>query len=155
MGTVTQYNMANIRDALGGSNPVSLSQYYRGSPRVPSTRTVTVRDPSSGEYYDLGSSSTYWYQLRTLDENPISLDVYWFGTLIGSLAGEQTSFTSGGFTYFRGSFRQRITVDLFGGFLFEDYYGVFRTSTSTASINTGVPSSGQISISQLFGAENP
>jgi hypothetical protein len=153
MGTVTQYNMANIRDALGGSNPVSLSQYYRGGPRVPSTRTVTVRDPSSGEYYNLGS--TYWYQLRTSDGGPITANVYWFGTLIGSLDGEPTSFTSGGFTYFRGSFRQRFTTDLFYSFLFEDYYGVFRTSTSTASINTGVPSSGQISISQLFGAENP
>jgi hypothetical protein len=38
-----------------------------------------------------------------------------------------------------------------------NYFGIYKITTTggTVSINTGVPSSGQISISQLYGAENP
>lgn len=152
MGTVTQYNMANIRDALGGSNPVSLSQYYRGGPRVPTTRTVTVRDPSSGDYFNMSNPLTRWLQVLTYGGSPIDAAGYWFGTNLGNFgSGAPTSFTTGGFTYFRGTFYER----RFGDHTIEDFYGIFRTSSSTVSINTGVPSSGQISISQLFGAENP
>lgn len=151
MGTVTQYNMANIRDALGGSNPVSLSQYYRGGPRVPTTRTVTVRDPSSGEYLNRSGPLFFWFQSLTYGGSPLGAAFWWNSASTNAGGGEPTSFTTGGFTYFRGTFNER----RFGDHTIEDFYGIFRTSSSTVSINTGVPSSGQISISQLFGAENP
>ena len=62
-----------------------------------------------------------------------------------------TSYTAGGYTYYRGTLGFSISSKLFSSF----YYGVYREGSSTVSINTGVPSSGTISIANLYGAENP
>ena len=144
MGTVTQYNLQNVRDALGGPTPIPMSNYYRGGLYVPTTGTTTTREPSSGEYYDFSANGYYWL----VDTNSQTGNVLWAGTNINFSPYTITSFTSGGFTYFRGTFRSQ-------GKNTQDY-GIFRTSTTTVSINTGVPSPGSsISISQLFGARNP
>jgi hypothetical protein len=136
MGTVTAYNLNNVQAALGGSNPISMSEYYRGGTYVPSTRTVTVREPTSGAYFDLYVYS--WQEASSL---------YWANVRITNYVGTGTTFTAGGFTYYRGT----LMIADKSGF----YYAVYRTYPSTVSINTGVPSSGAISISQLFGAQNP
>ncbi len=142
MGTVTQYNLQNVQDALGGSNPISMSEYYRGGPFVPTTGTTTTREPSSGEYYDYSGSGYYWQVDRGQG------NILWAGVNTNFSPSDATSFTSGGFTYFRGTQRSS-GKDLFT-------YAIFRTSTTTVNINTGVPSPGSsISISQLFGARNP
>lgn len=146
MGTVTQYNMANIQAALGGSNPISLNEYYRGGPYVPTTATSTTRDPSSGEYYNdqyiwidqnfLGNYSTWFYWAA----------VYQF---VGSF--QATSYTSGNVTTYRGGLVTQYTDK--GGT--RRQFGIYRQTTTSVAINTGVPSSGTISIGQLFGARNP
>jgi hypothetical protein len=145
MGTVTQRNLANVRDALGGSNPVSMSQYYRGGARVPTTRTTNTREPASGDSYSNSPPIRYWYIGGT--SAYMRFDPYIGQVQVGGSG--TTSYSSGGATYFRGSY-----VGCCGcGFI--QLYGVYRTSTTTVSINTGVPSSGAISINQLLGAENP
>ncbi len=136
MGTVTQYNLANVQAALGGSNPISMSEYYRGGPYVPTTRTTTV---SEGPSYTL--SSYDWY------ESGSNLYVYWAGGLVYQGLTGPASVAVGSVTYFRGAF--------VSGFLGRNHYYVSRQYPSTTSINTGVPSSGTISISQLYGAANP
>jgi len=141
MGTVTQYNLQNVQSALGGSDPISMSEYYRGGSFVPTTRSTTTREPSSGEYYS-GS-----YQWNTSAGDPgYCVGFIWNGTTT-NVGQRVTSFSTGGSTYFQG------TLQSSGKSV--DSYSIFRTTTSTVSINTGVPSSGTISISQLFGAENP
>jgi len=135
MGTVTAYNLNNVQAALGGSNPVSMSEYYRGGLYVPSTRAITVREPTSGEYYD---GYYYWIDAGTLA---------WAGVVITNFVGFGTTYTVGSVTYYRGSFR--------GSSKFGSFYAVYRTYPSTVSINGDVPSSGTISLSQLFGAQNP
>lgn len=148
MGTVTAYDMASIQSALGGSNPISLSEYYRGGSFVPTTASTSVREPSSGEYFTQGASGYWWAASTTSGAG--NFGVYWNGFLVFS--ANATSITVGAYTYFRGSLRinnSGCPCDPYYG------YGIYRTSTSTTSINTGVPSSGQISISQLYGARNP
>jgi hypothetical protein len=145
MGTVTQYNLQNVQDALGGSNPISMNEYYRGGSFVPTTATSTTRTPSSGEYYsdpyiwrmDNSGSSGAWF--------------YWASnyTFIGFY--NATSYTSGSTTYFRGSLRSSYYSK---GTLVQQF-AIYQETYSTVSINTGVPSSGTISISQLYGARNP
>jgi hypothetical protein len=141
MGTVTQYNLQNVQAALGGSNPISMNEYYRGGSFVPTTRSVTTREPSSGVYYSVS------YQWNTSAGTPaFCLGFIWNGTTT-NVNQNVSSFSTGGSTYFQG------TLQVSGKSV--DQYSIFRTTTSTVSINTGVPSSGTISISQLFGAENP
>jgi hypothetical protein len=138
MGTVTAYNLANVQAALGGANPISMSEYYRGGPYVPTTRTTTV---SEGPFYQ---QSVYeWYSFSSF------LTIYWAGATVyntSSYSGA-TSIAVGSTTYFRGS--------LMASFFGQNRYQVSRQYPSTTSINTGVPGSGTISISQLYGAANP
>jgi hypothetical protein len=150
MGTVTQYNLANVQSALGGSNPISMSEYYRGGPYVPTTRNVTVREPSSGDSYARGS--TDWAVI-----NSSGTSLYWGGPFVASAFGAgTTSLVRDGYTYYRGGYRETTSEgNSYYGFFTLVHYAVYRTYGSTASINTGVPSSGAISISQLYGAANP
>jgi len=61
-----------------------------------------------------------------------------------------TSVTVGNITYFRGRFIDETK----GGTI---NHAIFRevTTSTTVNINTGIPSSGQISLSQFYGAEVP
>lgn len=148
MGTVTAYNMASIQSALGGSNPISLSEYYRGGAYVPTTRSTTVRDPTSGEYWN--SVNNWWWEVY---DSVVTFRVYWNRTNLGfQTPGSATSWSNGGYIYYRGSLRSTYYPPYSPPTF---YYGVYRTYSSSVSINTGVPSSGSISISQLYGAANP
>lgn len=163
MGTVTQYNFSNIQSALGGANPISINEYYRGGPYVPTTRSTTTntRNPPTGNLSPFNSPPyNFWEVGYTSSTGPSGVTGYnsFYRNNVStnlSFLGYVTlsSYTSGNTTTYRSSY--------FSGY--EDtgnYFSQWRiyevvTSTSTVSINTGVPSSGQISISQLYGAENP
>jgi hypothetical protein len=146
MGTVTSRDLANVQAALGGSNPISMSEYYRGGAYVPTTRaTLVTEGPTySIEAYDFAYASS-----------PSISFIYW-ATASGypnySVSGEVTSYTVGGVTYYRGSYVQR-TGGTFGGYTY--HYQISRQYYTSTTINTGVPSSGTISLNQLLGAANP
>lgn len=146
MGTVTQYNLANIQAALGGGNPISMSEYYRGGPYVPSTRTSTV---SEGPYYSI---EAYDFEYRAKEGVTWVLWATSAGYPNYIVSGEVSSFTSGGYTYFRGAYVERTGSSLTG---YKYHYRITRQYQTSTAINTGVPSSGAISINQLYGAQNP
>jgi hypothetical protein len=152
MGTVTQYNLANVQAALGGANPISMSEYYRGGPYVPVNRTVgyTAREPASGDTFITYPNTTDWAE--TSDGYYV---VRWYGTQIFTGFVGPTSYTRSGVTYFRGTYRFQSTGSKSNVVTY--FYGIYRTYPSSyqQAINTGVPSSGTISISQLYGAANP
>jgi hypothetical protein len=157
MGTVTQYNLANVRDALGGGNPVHMINYYRGGPYVPANRTVatTVYEPAGGGWI---YSNFYRWQAYPAGTSkggapyPGEISVMWAGTFVYRVFSDtgQTSVTVDGITYYKGPSAS-------GGFMSTSEFNVRRqySSSSQVSINTGVPSGGSISISQLYGATNP
>jgi hypothetical protein len=140
-----------------------MSQYYRGGARVPSTRTVITND--GPRYVRSGSGGVLNYNWRvwisggsnysgfTWGDDPGSKYGLYYVNVGGQNSGV-TSFSFMGATYLRGNFRETVG----GGTTFNprySYYEITRQTSSTVSINTGVPSSGTISISQLFGAANP
>lgn len=136
-------SFSNLQTVMGGANPISLSEYYRNGTYVPSTKSVTVQEPSSGEYYSPGSYS--WYDSFNSKSGLSTYFIYWAGSLVGNFSSSQgwTSYTSGSTTYYRGSSQGA------------SYYGIYRTTLSTVNINTNVPTSGTISMSQFYGAEKP
>jgi hypothetical protein len=158
MGTVAAYDMASIQAALGGSNPISLDEYYRGGAYVPTTATGTVREPTTGEYYQYPTPTpTYcWGYLSTpADVNSASAFITWNSVLLnGTAPPGSTSYTEDGYTYYRGSYKAyRPSTGKTS--LPNTDYAIYRTGPATAAINTGVPSSGTISIANLYGAQNP
>lgn len=144
--TTGPISLSDIAAEFGGSPPHKLSEYYRGGPFVPSSTTVSTitREPSTGgKYVNGGSDFTVWNARDTY------LQIEWNGTNIlfdynadGGDFQTRTSHTDGSWTYYKGSFVE-------GG-----SHEIYRKteSTSTQSINTSVPSSGNIRSSQLYGA---
>jgi hypothetical protein len=149
MGTVTQYNLQNVQDALGGSHPISMNEYYRGGSFVPTTATTTTRDPTSGSYYN----DQYIWRSDNYGGGVFYVYFFWASVIqyVVSPGSDVTSYTSGNVTTFRGT----LNNSYFSKGVIVSQYRIFRETYSTTSINTGVPSSGTISISQLFGARNP
>lgn len=130
-----------LQNEYGGSSPISLSEYYRNGAYVPNSITSTVREPSSGEYYTNGSYMWVCYA-GTANETIL---LYWAGADLGAPYGFYTSVTIGGYTYYRGSFRETTKIPSW------DYYGIYRTSSSTIYVNQSVPTSGTISLSNFYG----
>jgi hypothetical protein len=118
-----------------------MSNYYRGGPYVPTTRTVVN---SEGPYYVGGE-----YLWRVSGSN---VTIFWAAALIteGGYGAATTSISYGGYLYVRGAY-----VSGSGTFFNPLNYYVSRQTSSTVTINTGVPSSGTLYISQLYGAANP
>lgn len=148
-----QISIANLNGFFSGlslsPSGVAMSNFYRGGWRVPSIKIVTVREPTSGELYNF--NNTFWY---TGPDN-YQLFIKWGNTwLVYALPGwgNATSYTVGAYTYFRGNLNYDGTG--YGGDNMRGY-GIWRTSFGSQDINTGIPSSGQISLSQFYGAERP
>lgn len=139
-------SIADLNSFFPGSG-TSMSNFYRGGGRVPSTKTVTTREPSSGSLYD-GGNQWYW---RSYDS--VTVVVFGGGVqgTLGQSSGSITSLTFGSWTYYRDSFvgddgnKNGPTY----------YYRIFRQQSTTTSINAAIPSSGAISLSQFYGAETP
>lgn len=146
-------SLNNIKTLFGGPVSPSIANYYRGGSYIPANKTVnyTERQPSSGEYYD--GAHTWRF-----DQNGNNTLIQWAGSLVYNQYGTVSTLTSvtlGSFTYYRGSYRQT-TASAVKGFV-QFYYGVYRTYPSSyqQAINTNIPSSGTISLSQFYGAEKP
>jgi len=128
----------DIRNLFGGPGSPSLANYYRGGAYVPSTKSSTTVE---GPFFVFNTArNDYWYSTGG------GFNAQWNGTRYAVGVGS-TSFSAGGWTYYRTTFQ---FTDYGVG-----YYSIRREQGSTVSINGGVPTSGTISISNLYGAEKP
>ena len=143
-------SIADLNTFFPGSG-TAMSNFYRGGARVPSSKTVLInRQPSSGEFY-LSNSSGYVWAQGGFGTAP---DVFLiWGSQLGTFPVTANTATTGGWTYFRGTFRQD-AYDQYGQYIWSEY-AIYRGQYSTTNINTGIPTSGQISLSQFYGAEVP
>jgi hypothetical protein len=138
----------DIAGVMGGTAPHSLSEYYRGGGLVPSTKTVTTTE---GPSYAISGADYYWSWNNLNDY----VFIWWADVRVylGYLGASTVTVTIGDYTYTRGTIR--VTLYLKNPER-EEYQGeVSRSSSTTVNINGSVPTSGQISISNLYGAEKP
>lgn len=146
--TSGQISIGDLRNHFGDTGTSGLSEFYRGGSLVPGVRLI--REPAVGDYYTRNSLD--WiidsYGLHKL---------YWSGSLVvEAYLGGATSYTVGGITYYRSSYRETTSYVINVGdddiTVNEDHYGIVRAYY--IAINTGIPTSGTISLSQFYGAEN-
>lgn len=149
-------SFSQLQSHFGGGNPISISEYYRNGSYVPSiytvttTTTTTTRQPSSGSNYTVWGGST-GYEWRVIGTS--STQIYWgSSTITTSASATATSHTSGGWTYYRSTF----VVQNYSIYRYRIYRQQTTTSssTTTTNINTGIPSSGTISMNQFYGGRN-
>lgn len=134
-GTITLFQ---IQAEYGGSNPIQMSEYYRNGSNVPSS--ITTGQGSWSSY--IGNTSSYYRSsLQILVWNSQQITTGWNGV---------STFTSGGYEYQSESTSFASTYDKFAGTIY--YYRVRRrTSGTTTTVNSNVPTSGTIQLDDFYG----
>lgn len=152
-------SLSQIQSEFGGSNPISINEYYRGGSRVPAQ--ITEQTSSNITYWvsPVRSSGPYTNAWVTLDATnaggPKQINIYKNGSAVvvgytPSDALTRTSYYSGG-SYIRENLQASYVLANFSekrlyAFRNVNYY------TNTITVNTNVPSSGKISFSNFYGA---
>jgi hypothetical protein len=136
----------DLRTEFSGPTPSSLSDYYRGGTYVPATGTA--REPATGYNFSLTSPTYIWRIDGTYSQfGQTGLAVYWnninvFNNYYGNYTYPPSSVTVGSATYYGGTY-QSGSASIFN-------YSLYRTTNG--DINTGVPTSGTISLGDFYGA---
>lgn len=139
-------SLSQVQSEFGGSNPVSMSEYYRGGAYVPTTVTQAA-----------GNYTSYFYNSSYSWSAGLGVSITWNGTQVHNninTSNTTTSLSTGGYTYQRGSFQSSSTS---GGKLpitTSRYQVRRRLNASTITVNTGVPSSGTIDMADFYGGRN-
>ena len=139
-GTIT---LAQVQSEFGGSNPISMSEYYRGGSYVPTAITGSYTS------YQWNITTYFW---RVYGSNTITIE--WNNTVVyttTSGSGSTTDVTTGGYDYNRGT----LQYSSGGGKGGTPYYWYnVRRRLASETVNTGIPASGQISMNQFYNGRN-
>lgn len=146
-------SLSQIQSEYGGSNPISMSEYYRNGSYVPNAITSSSTGPGSYTSYQYSRNVTDWRVF-------ISGSISWGGSAIVSntfsIGTSTTTYSTGGYDYQRGSQAEIVTSGS-GKFTSTTvHYRIRRrqssvTTTTSTSVNQSVPTSGQISLSNFYG----
>ena len=143
-------SLSQVQSEFGGSNPISISEYYRGGGRVPTQ--ITVGGGSYSSYYGTQSSPAYYWS------QGFGALLVWNGSTVYSNISTQSTVTSlsnvNGFDYERGtSFATSTSSGKFP--ITTTYYRIRRRATaSTITVNQNIPSSGTIDMAKIYGGRN-
>ena len=138
-GTIT---LAQVQSEFGGSNPISMSEYYRGGSYVPTTVT------GSYSSYQFSISAYHWLTYG----NTVTIE--WNNSVVYTTTSgnpSTTSLTTGGYDYNRGTL-QYTSGGGKGGTPYY-WYNVRRRSASE-TVNTNIPASGQIAMNNFYNGRN-
>lgn len=140
-----QISSSNLQSVFGKDSTFSSADYYRGGVFVPTSKTVIG---SFGPYqYSQASGSEYYWLINT---STSKASILWNGTTIASnLSSSLIEYlhVPGGYRYELGSLQTSAAPF--------QWYNLRRRTEYEQSINTGVPSSGVLTSSNWYGAENP
>lgn len=143
-GSIT---LAQVQSEFGGSNPISMSEYYRGGSYVPTTVGTSAGSYSS--YY--GTLNSYYWE-----DTVGSLVLKWNGSTVYSGSSSSTTISAGGYQYNKGTQFSSSGGGSGGkGGPTTYYYRIRRrTSGSSTTVNTNIPASSTISMNQFYGGRN-
>ena len=139
-------SLSQVQAEFGGSNPISMSEYYRGGANVPTTVTGSAGAWSS---YQANASTYYWSDVG----NAGTVTIEWNNSVVGSFQSSATTYTTGGYQYQKGTLFSSSGGGKGGPTTY--YYRVRRRTVGTSTtVNTSIPASGTISMSQFYGGRN-
>lgn len=133
--TTGPISLGDIQSFFGGANPAAISEYYKNGAYVPSTINSSLGPywvNDQYEYKQVGSLTTIiWNSVTILSATDIGL---------------ASSYSSGGYTYYRGSLQETITP-----YIGPIQYSYQVTRTGSTTVNASIPTSGTISFSNFYG----
>lgn len=133
-----EISLAQVQSEFGGSNPIEMSEYYRGGSYVP----TTLGGAWTAWQGTLNSPTYYWM----IDNWNGNASLYWNGSNVANPSVNATTTSAGGYEYEKGSLFNSVESK-YQSLSF--YY--IRRRTQSATVNTGIPSSGTISMSDFYG----
>jgi hypothetical protein len=154
----------NFRTEWGITGSISMSQMYRGGFYVDATNreygTFSSYDGPSGltdGSGDIvyGSNLTAWVGRETLSSGfyDPSYAIWWNDALVlENVPGGSTSYDIGGYQYEEGTYVSAVDYEA-GGFRYA-YHSIRRRTYTDVDVNTNVPTSGQIDLQDLYGAQD-
>ena len=124
-------SLSQVQSEYGGSNPISMSEYYRNGSHV---------NAYTGYQFSTTNPIFQW-----VTQNSTNGAVTWNQSVVATGLGNSTSTTASNFTYQRGTLQY--TVNVKGSTT--SYYNVRRKYAGTA--NNNVPTSGSVSMNDFYG----
>lgn len=131
-------SLSQVQSEYGGSNPISMSEYYRGGSYVPSSNV------GSYSSYQANASTYYWADVG----NSGTVTIEWNNSVVANFTSSATTYITGGYEYQKGTLFSSSSGGKGGP---TTYYYRVRRRTNSGSINTNVPTSGSISMNDFYG----
>ena len=131
-------SLSQVQSEYGGSNPISMSEYYRNGSYVPSSNV------GSYSSYQANVNSYYW----SAGGNSGTVTIEWNNSVVASFQSSATTYITGGYEYQKGTLFSSSSGGKGGT---TTYYYRVRRRTNSGSINTNLPTSGSISMNDFYG----
>ena len=145
-GTIS---FANLQTEFTGSHPIGFNEYYKDGSYVPSTVAVAAGS-YSGYSYSKTTTPLYYLEVSTTGTYS-ETTVYWNNTSYDLGTGNLTTGSNGGYDYNRGDQKASDPGDKNNPTAFVWYEVRRRTSATTVTVNANIPTSGQISMNNMYG----
>ena len=153
-----QIKSSQIQTEFGGANPISLGEYYKNGSYVPSTV-----GGAAGAWGSYTTSTNYWYNMQNIQNTGVN---YWEVFANGSTTALGTNLTLdsnnrvviGSYEYERAASAYTFFVpsgkNQQGQDSYYSYHYRKRTVATQVTVNTNIPTSGMISMSNMYGGRN-
>ena len=151
-GTIT---FAQIQAEFGGSGTISLNEYYKNGSYVPST----IGGPAGSWGSYVTPTATYRWQVLWSGPTLLSVQLKWNGTVVYSTTTQSnanlTQFNGvSSYDYGRGTLYSTSGGNKGDPLTTKLYKIRRRTSASSQTVNASIPTSGTISMNNMYGGRN-
>ena len=148
-------DFGQLQSEFGGSNPIGINEYYRGGSYVPST----IGGPAGSWGSYITPTTTYRWQVLWSGSSLLSVQLKWNGTTVYSTTTQSnanlTQFSGvSGYDYGRGTLYSTSGGNKNDPFTTKLYKIRRRTTASSQTVNASIPTSGTISMNNMYGGRN-
>jgi hypothetical protein len=151
-------SFSQMQTEFGGANPISLSEYYKNGSYVPSTV-----GGAAGSWGSYTTNINYYYNMQNITNIGVN---YWIVYANGSTTAVGTNLTLdsnnrvviGSYEYERAATAHTFYVPSGKTSAGQDSYFSYhyrkRTASTSVTVNANIPTSGVISMNNMYGGRN-
>ena len=148
-------SFSQMQTEFGGANPIALSEYYKNGSYVPST----IGGPAGSWGSYITPTTTYRWQVLWNGPTLLSVQLKWNGTVVYSTTTQSnanlTQFNGvSSYDYGRGTLYSTSGGNKGDPLTTKLYKIRRRTSASSQTVNANIPTSGTITMNNMYGGRN-
>jgi hypothetical protein len=148
-------SFSQMQTEFGGANPIALSEYYKNGSYVPST----IGGPAGSWGSYITPTTTYRWQVLWNGPTLLSVQLKWNGTVVYSTTTQSnanlTQFNGvSSYDYGRGTLYSTSGGTKESPITTKLYKIRRRTTASSQTVNASIPTSGIISMNNMYGGRN-